>query len=328
MALICRNAYNCKMKLIALLLLLLTLTTQQQYNSPLAYRLTYLSAIAYEPQALIESWTCELCGKVVKVVNAKVVTNDTNSVYGYVGYSPDLAAIVIAFRGSVDTANWILNLKTTRTDYPLCSGCSVHVGFNQGFNSVKTQVNAIIDDLIAMYRGSKILLTGHSLGGALAVMAAAHIQNVYGNVGALYTMGQPRVGNDVFAQFMTSFIPNTFRVVNYADQVPHVPQSILGFKHSGTEIWYQRGMSQYVSCPSESKDCSNQLTILTLTQADHKMVLYLTISENSKPYSPFQEMLFRLRKRLHLNQIYDLDLEAQLREDRMVREANQLLVKQ
>jgi predicted lipase len=186
------------MKLIALLLLLLlTLTVQQQYNSPLAYRLTHLSAIAYEPQALIESWTCELCAK-VKVLHAKVVTNDSNSVYGYVGYSPDLGAIVIAFRGSVDTANWILNLKTTRTDYPLCTGCSVHVGFNQGFNSVKTQVNFILDDLVAMYRGAKVLLTGHSLGGALAVMAAAHIQSVYGNVAALYTMGQPRVGNDVF----------------------------------------------------------------------------------------------------------------------------------
>ena len=49
----------------------------------------------------------------------------------------------------------------------------------------------------------------------------------------LYTQGQPRVGNDKFAEFMTKFIPNTYRIVHYADQVPHVPQSILGFKHSG-----------------------------------------------------------------------------------------------
>jgi hypothetical protein len=124
---------------------------------------------------------------------------------------------------------------------------------------------------------------------------------------------------------MTNFIPNTFRVVNYADQVPHVPQSILGFKHSGTEIWYQTGMSQYKSCPSESKDCSNQLNIFQLTQADHKMVLYLTISENSKPLNLFQEMLFRLKKRLHLNEKSELDLETKLREDRLVRQANELL---
>lgn len=179
-----------------------------------------------------------------------MVSNSSNSVFGYVGFSQEYNSIVIAFRGSVDTANWILNLKTTRTSYPLCTDCSVHVGFNQGFNSVKVQVDAHINDLLALYRTSKMILAGHSLGGALAVMAAAYLQNVYGQVTHLYTMGQPRVGNDAFAKFMTTFIPNSFRIVDYADQVPHVPQSILGFKHSGYEIWYQRGMENYTVCPS------------------------------------------------------------------------------
>ena len=77
------------------------------------------------------------------------------------------------------------------------------------------------------------MITGHSLGGALAVMAAAHLHNKYKMVEYLYTQGQPRVGNDKFAQFMTQLIPNIYRIVHYADQVPHVPQSVLGFKHSG-----------------------------------------------------------------------------------------------
>ena len=46
-------------------------------------------------------------------------------------------------------------------------------------------------------------MTGHSLGGALAVMAAAHLHNKYSLVENLYTLGQPRVGNDKFAEFMT-----------------------------------------------------------------------------------------------------------------------------
>jgi predicted lipase len=103
-------------------------------------------------------------------------------VFGFTGYSPDIGKIVIAFRGSVDISNWILNLKTARTSYPLCSGCSVHIGFNQGFESVKSQVEANLNSLQALYRNAKIAITGHSLGGALAVMAAAHIQNVYKNV--------------------------------------------------------------------------------------------------------------------------------------------------
>ena len=76
-------------------------------------------------------------------------------------------------------------------------------------------------------------MTGHSLGGALAVIAAAELQSRYNSVYSLYTFGQPRVGNDKFGQFMTGYIPLTFRIVHYADEVPHVPQSILGYKHEG-----------------------------------------------------------------------------------------------
>lgn len=219
-------------RLSLLLLLAVFAVSSDPYRTKLASRLTHFAAIAYESQWLIESWTCEFC-KGIEFKDAKVVYNDSNSVYGFVGYSPEYQSIVIAFRGSVDTANWILNLKTTRTSYDLCDGCSVHVGFNQGFNSVKSQVLTQIDHLEAIYRKNKLIVTGHSLGGALAVMAAAYLQKVYGTVDQLYTMGQPRVGNDKFAEFMTTFIPNTYRIVHFADQVPHVPQSILGFKHSG-----------------------------------------------------------------------------------------------
>ena len=224
-----------------LVLLTVHIVSFSPYHTKLASRLTYHSAITYEDEASIISWTCDKC-KGIDFVSPQIVKNDTNSVFGYIGYSPEYNRIIIAFRGSVDTANWIMNLKTTRTSYPLCDGCSVHVGFNQGFNSIKVQVEAIVENLFGKYPSASIYLTGHSLGGALTVMAAAHLQSRYGKVDQLYTMGQPRVGNDVFAAFMTQFIPSTFRVVNYGDQVPHVPQSILGFKHSGWEIWYQRGM--------------------------------------------------------------------------------------
>ena len=229
--------------------------------------------------------------------------------------------MIIAFRGSVDTANWILNLKTVRTSYPLCDDCSVHIGFNQGFNSVKAQVEQHINYLHSLYRHDRIMLTGHSLGGALAVMAAAYLQSVYGHVEQLYTMGQPRVGNDKFAAFMTTFIPNTFRIVHYADQVPHIPQSVLGFKHEGFEIWYQRGMQQYTICPSESKDCSNQLNIFQVTQADHKMLLYLElkVEDSYSVQGVYGWMRFWWTKAWTSGKVYNLDIEMMQEEDRQIK---------
>lgn len=181
-----------------------------------------------------------------------VVQNATGNIFGFVGYEPKLNAVIVSFRGSTDIANWIINLSTTRTSYPLCDKCSVHVGFNAGYNMVKGQVQTVVTNLLRLHTGAKIYVSGHSLGGAIAVLAAADLQDLTGGlVTQLYTVGQPRVGNDVLAQFLTSFIPNTFRIVNYGDQVPHVPQSVLGFKHSGWEVWYyERGMKNYRICPS------------------------------------------------------------------------------
>ena len=37
------------------------------------------------------------------------------------------------------------------------------------------------------------------------------------------TFGQPRIGNAVFASYYSKIVPNTFRVTNGNDVVPHLP---------------------------------------------------------------------------------------------------------
>ena len=67
--------------------------------------------------------------------------------------------------------------------------------------------------------------TGHSLGGALAILAATLISPT--RHGAVYTFGAPRVANYKF--FFGLKMP-IFRVVNSADIVPRVPPGIIVVK--------------------------------------------------------------------------------------------------
>lgn len=98
----------------------------------------------------------------------------------------------------------------------------------------------------------------------------------------VYTYGQPRVGNANFAAFLQSRIPEVFRVVNYADMVPHVPPSAFGFQHGGKEYWYNpRGMKVYKACASEDKTCSNSLVSSGLSTDDHSLSYYMTLQVNS-----------------------------------------------
>lgn len=67
------------------------------------------------------------------------------------------------------------------------------------------------------------MLTGHSLGGAIATIAAAEWQGER-DVAAVYTFGQPRVGRADFADFIRRhYGENIFRFVNNRDVVTRVP---------------------------------------------------------------------------------------------------------
>jgi len=78
------------------------------------------------------------------------------------------------------------------------------------------------------------MITGHSLGGSLAILASTDLAKLHGKIDQVYTFGQPRVGNPAFAAYYQSFIPNTFRLIDYADIVPHIPPSAFGFQHSSS----------------------------------------------------------------------------------------------
>lgn len=51
-------------------------------------------------------------------------------------------------------------------------------------------------------------------------------------------LGQPRVGNNIFAEYFDTHVGVHYRMVNQRDLVPHLPPMAFGFFHVGTEIWY------------------------------------------------------------------------------------------
>ncbi len=131
----------------------------------------------------------------------KVFSNSVGGIQGFTAFSHSLNAVVVVFRGSNNIQNWILNIGSTRSTYSLCSSCAVHSGFLGGYNLVASAVKTGVQNLKAKYRGSKLIITGHSLGGALAILSTADLKNIFGTVDLTYTFGQPRVGNQAFASW-------------------------------------------------------------------------------------------------------------------------------
>lgn len=136
-----------------------------------------------------------------------------------------------------------------------------------------------IQKLTALYRNAKIYVTGYSLGSALATIAALDIHNLFGHVDQLYTYGEPRVGNEAFASYITSSLPERWRVIHYADIVPHVPPQLpIPYAHFAYEIWYDKGMKTFKQCGAEEFRCSKSLLPTSWTTSDHDMNFYIQIA--------------------------------------------------
>ena len=133
-----------------------------------------------------------------------------------------------------------------------------------------------IQNLKALHRDAPIFITGHSLGGALATLAAVDVHQTYG-LNSLITFGEPRVGNQQFSDFFKPVVTN-YRVTHYADIVPHIPLTAQGFYHEGDEVWYNSAMSSYQICAyGESSKCSNSLLPTSYNTGDHSMSTYLKL---------------------------------------------------
>ena len=102
----------------------------------------------------------------------KSFANPILDIYGFSGYSAEDNAIIVGFRGTIDIQNWIADLDFAQISYPGCSGCLVHQGFYNAFLSVEGYLRQDLKALKEKYGSAELHITGFSLGGALATVAA------------------------------------------------------------------------------------------------------------------------------------------------------------
>ncbi|NJN30062.1 MAG: lipase family protein [Synechococcales cyanobacterium RM1_1_8] len=173
-------------------------------------------------------------------------------------------AMTIVFRGSDSAYDWQGNLNTQQMRvafeeaviqraivdrserqqiYPYASGSAsgakLHSGFSQAYLSVRDQIHSQVDAQIAQGL-STITVTGHSLGGALALLCAVDLQyNFADRLQHLevYSFGAPRVGNKAFKESFDRRVPHSYRFVHGMDIVVELPRWWQGYpRHVAQQI--------------------------------------------------------------------------------------------
>ncbi|HSM84293.1 MAG TPA: lipase family protein [Nodosilinea sp.] len=147
--------------------------------------------------------------------------------------------LYIVFRGSDKSIDWINNFQFRQQIYPYGDG-NTDVQFHRGFMMAYFAVRQGLLDAMDKFEGQQVTVTGHSLGGALATIAALDLQY---NLGAkhnltfeVHTFGAPRVGNRAMVDSYNGRLPNSYRFVYGWDLIPSVPRTWQGFEHVNTAV--------------------------------------------------------------------------------------------
>ena len=140
------------------------------------------------------------------------------------------AFLVMVFRGTeADVRDVLTDLDFFPKRWRLPSGPAGRV--HRGFARALRHVLAVLKAALPPPEGKPLVVTGHSLGGAMATLGASLLQPA-----GLYTFGEPRVGNNEFAAAMNRQVDAGMtyqRFVDCCDIVTRVPPGFAGFRHAG-----------------------------------------------------------------------------------------------
>ncbi|KAJ1292319.1 hypothetical protein BS78_02G383500 [Paspalum vaginatum] len=257
------------------------------YNHTVAKTLVeYASAVYMTDLTALYTWTCSRCNDLTQGFEMTCLIVDVeNCLQAFVGIDHNLNSIIVAIRGTQENSvqNWIKDLVWKQLDlsFPNMPNAKVHSGFFYSYNNtiLRLAITSAVSKARKSYGDINVIVTGHSMGGAMASFCALDLaMKLGGDSVQLMTFGQPRVGNAAFASYFAKYVPNTVRVTHGHDIVPHLPPYFsflpqLTYHHFPREVWVQDSdgniTEQICDDSGEDPDCCRCVSMFSLSIQDH-----------------------------------------------------------
>jgi len=226
---------------------MLLLRPSTEFQRDVCVHSAFASLWAYQDEDAIKSAMVRVAADRCTVINDKAT--DTQL---YI--AGDARSLVVAFRGTSSLRDWLTDAEIKQWSWNIfsCAGSEkLHAGFAKAFIAVKDQLFAKLIE----YRKTNqyVTFTGHSLGGALAMVAAQWWAEA-GFASGLYTFGQPRVWNSAGARMFERIAGKfAWRMVHAEDVVPRVPWLLGSYRHAGNEIFFDAWNKPHFNASTLSK---------------------------------------------------------------------------
>ncbi|KAG6829474.1 hypothetical protein H0H87_011346, partial [Tephrocybe sp. NHM501043] len=207
------------------------------------------SRVAYCSSAAVTSWKCgapcESLGGGIEVLQAG--GDDELIPMYFIAHDPATESIIVAHQGTESSSILSILNDVQIPLVPLNSSrfpnagedVKVHEGFQKTFERTADGLLAGVKTGLASTGASKVLVTGHSLGAAVAMMDAIMLhQELDPSLQITTTVfGLPRGGNAAWADLVDATLADTMtHITNQNDPVPNLPPQFLKYQHPGGEV--------------------------------------------------------------------------------------------
>lgn len=162
-------------------------------------------------------------------------------------------AVVLSIRGSYSVRNWIADVSFPYINPHLCDGCEAELGFWSSWKNVRDPVSKAIKETLDSHSDYDLIVVGHSLGAAVATLAAADLRTKGHPLAKLYAYASPRVANPALAKFITAQ-KNNYRFTHTNDPVPKLPLLSMGYVHVSPEY--------YITSPNNASVAAKDVDVL------------------------------------------------------------------
>ncbi|KAG5360259.1 Feruloyl esterase A [Yarrowia sp. B02] len=192
--------------------------SQEFYDTAVTF--SHLSNVAYcinTPfEALQSDFTCGVaCSHFPDIELVEVFGGQAfeTSITGFLAIDHVKKEKYVVYRGTYDIGDVYTDIQMSQSPFlvtaPLfnstenqCQGCTIHDGWNKAYKETMDIIGDKLAEHVSSNPDYKLIVTGHSLGAAIAVLSATSLK-VNGFDPYLYNYGQPRIGNGKFADFVS-----------------------------------------------------------------------------------------------------------------------------
>lgn len=153
----------------------------------------------------------------------KILRDQEGQVRGFLAMRGEEA--IVAIKGTASLEDAAADVDLSKVEF---NSTFVHAGFKEYHDAVRYDVYQFVK------HHRRVLITGHSLGAAVATLLAMTIALDTHTDVSIATFGSPRVGDNTFVELFNFLIPDSTRVVHDFDIITRIPK--IGYYHINTEL--------------------------------------------------------------------------------------------